>query len=150
MGARSNREIVERYAAALPADWDVLRELRHDQWVEEWPQSGERMVGHDAYRAVHENYPGGIPEATVDRVVGTEDRWTVAPTFTPVRITGEGDTFTMEGHATYPDGSAAYLLTVIEVRDQKVLKQTTYFAAPFEPPVWRAQWVDRMDQTTPR
>jgi hypothetical protein len=145
MGARSNREIVERYVAALPADWDTLRELRHDEWVEEWPQSGERLVGHDAYRAVHENYPGGTPESTVDRVVGTEDRWILAPTFTLVRVSGEGDTFTLEAHATYADGTAAYVVAVIEIRDQKVLKQTTYFAAPFEPPAWRASWVEPIE-----
>jgi hypothetical protein len=33
---------------------------------------------------------------------------------------------------------------VIEVKDDKIIKQTTYFGQPFEAPAWRAEWVERM------
>src|SRR5919198_2124815 len=70
----TNREIVERYFAAYPSDWETMGELRHPDFVEDWPQSGERIVGHENYRAIHENYPGGTPGSEIDRIVGTEDR----------------------------------------------------------------------------
>lgn len=35
---------------------------------------------------------------------------------------------------------------IIELRDGKVLRETRYYAEPFEAPKWRAQWVERMDR----
>jgi len=35
-------------------------------------------------------------------------------------------------------------VSVFELKDDKIVKQTDYFAAPFEAPQWRAQWVERM------
>ena len=58
-----NRAIVERYAAALPGDFAALSMLRHPDFVEEWPQSGERIRGHANYQAIHEHYPGGLAGA---------------------------------------------------------------------------------------
>jgi hypothetical protein len=33
---------------------------------------------------------------------------------------------------------------IIELRDGKVLRETDYYAQPFQAPEWRAQWVERM------
>jgi hypothetical protein len=35
-------------------------------------------------------------------------------------------------------------VSVIELRDGKVVRETDYFAQPFQAPQWRAQWVERM------
>jgi hypothetical protein len=35
-------------------------------------------------------------------------------------------------------------VSVIELRDGKVAKETDYFAQPFQAPQWRSQWVERM------
>jgi hypothetical protein len=32
----------------------------------------------------------------------------------------------------------------MQLRDGKVYRETWYFASPFEAPVWRAAWVERM------
>ncbi len=93
----SNRVTVERYIAAWPDDFDALGKLRDPEYVEDWPQSGERIRGHAGYVRVHEAYPGGLPEAKTVRVIGTADRWVASPSFTLVRIQGEGDAFTVEG-----------------------------------------------------
>jgi hypothetical protein len=85
-----NRSVVERYVAALPADLDTLTSLQHPDFVEDWPQSGERIRGSDNFREIQEHYPDTTSETR--RLVGTEDRWTLAPTFTPLRIVGAGDT----------------------------------------------------------
>ena len=39
-------------------DIDAIADLMHDDYVEEYPQSGERFVGKEYARVVYENYPG--------------------------------------------------------------------------------------------
>jgi hypothetical protein len=36
-------------------------------------------------------------------------------------------------------------VSIMEFRDDKVARETQYFADPFVAPAWRAQWVERMD-----
>jgi hypothetical protein len=140
----SNREVVERYAAALPADYDALDRLRHADFVEEWPQSGERIRGHAKYRAIHESYPGGQPSASGRKVRGSEDEWVVTPSYTPLRIIGTGDTYFIEARIHYSEGDSAHFVGIVELRDSKIVRQTSYFAMPFEAPTWRAAHVERM------
>ena len=35
----------------------------------------------------------------------------------------------------------AYTVSIMELRDGKVVHETQYFADPFEAPAWRRQWV---------
>jgi ketosteroid isomerase-like protein len=140
----SNRDVVERYAAALPADYDALDGLRHADFVEEWPQSGERIRGHAKYRAIHESYPGGQPSASGRKVRGSEDKWVITPSYTPLRIVGTGDTYLIEARIHYAEGDSAHFVGIVELRDGKIVRQTSYFAMPFEAPAWRAAHVERM------
>ena len=71
MSDQGNRAVVERYAAALPSDFATLASLRHPDFVEEWPQSGERIRGHANYQKIHENYPGGLPKLKLLTTAGT-------------------------------------------------------------------------------
>src|SRR5258705_11150075 len=89
---QATRELVERYVAALPSDFDALARLRHADFVEEWPQSGERIRGHEKYRAIHETYPGGMPTASDSKIRSGDDTWVLHPLFTPLRIAGSGNT----------------------------------------------------------
>jgi ketosteroid isomerase-like protein len=139
----SGREIVERYMQAIPRDFDTLGELQHPDFVQEYPQSGEVIRGRDNFRAANERYSQVQTETR--RVIGTEDRWILSPGFlslTPTRIVGTGDTFTVESLGTYPGGDTYHVVSILELRDGKVFRGRTYFAAPFEAPQWRAQWVD--------
>ncbi len=141
----SGREIVERYMRAIPRDFDTLRELHHPDFVGEYPQSGEVIRGHDNLRAANEGYSQVQSETRL--VTGSEDRWILAPSlpsFTPTRIVGAGDTFTVEALATYPDGETYHVVAILELRDGKVFRGRTYFAAPFEAPEWRAPYVEPM------
>lgn len=147
MSDNTNREIVERYFNAYPSDWETMAHLRHADFVEDWPQSGERIVGHENYRAIHENYPTGTPGSAIDRVVGTEDRLVMTPLFTPLRIVGMGDTFTVEATARYSDGATNLIVTIVELKEGKVHRQRTYFAEPFDPPDWRGRWVTRIPRS---
>lgn len=144
MSDLTNRAVVERYLGAIPADYEALGQLRHPDFVEEWPQSGERIRGHDAHRQIHENYPGGTPRPNPIGIVGAPDQWVITPGFTVLGIAGSGDEFTTVGLGSYPDGSTAYVVSILLLRDGKVAKATTFFASPFEAPGWRKPWVEPM------
>jgi len=43
------------------------------------------------------------------------------------------------------DGKPSYTVSIMGFRDDKVARETQYFADPFVAPASRAQWVERMD-----
>jgi hypothetical protein len=107
-------------------DWDAAGGHMHDDFVQEWPQSGERIVGRDNALAINRNFPGGLPTMR----------------FRSIRASG--NLATLELELTYADGSRYLGVSLLEVRDGKVARETDYFAQPFQAPQWRAQWVERM------
>ncbi len=142
----SGRAIVERYARALQdKDHDALALLITDDYVDEMPQSGERVRGKANQLALLHNYPGGVgtidPKST--RLVSAEDRWVLTPSFTVLRIEGSGDVYTHVGTATYANGETWQMIQIIELRQGKIARTTTWYAAPFEAPAWRAGFVER-------
>ena len=146
----SNRDVIERYMAAVPGDFDTLAALRHRDFVQEYPQSGEVICGDQSWRAAHERYADVQRETR--HVTGSEDRWILSPGFagfTPTRIVGSGDTFTVESIGTYPSGESYHVVSIVELREGLVVRARTYFAAPFEAPEWRAEWVEPMTRRNP-
>ena len=127
MSHHENRATLDRTLAAMFAgDIDGATEAIADDGVVEWPQSGERIVGRQACSLVYKNYPGG------------------SPSYDLRRVSGGGDLFVVEAIGQYgPDKT--YLTSIIEFGGGKIIKQTDYFASPFEAPPWRAQWVERME-----
>lgn len=143
MAQPTNEEIVRRYMEAHKShDYDVLEPLRHKDWINDWPQSGERIRGHANDRSIHEAYPGGLPDVQGLRLVGSEDRWVMSPTFTFQRIVGNGDHWWGAGVGVYPDGSTWHVAMLLELRDGQVYRETWYFAPPLEPADWRKAWVE--------
>ena len=142
----SGRAIVERYARALgDKDYDALALLLADDYVDEMPQSGERVRGKANQLALVHNYPGGVgtiePKST--RLVSAEDRWVLTPSFTVLRIEGSGDVYTYVGAATYANGETWQMIQIVELHQGKVARTTSWYAAPFEAPAWRAGFVER-------
>jgi hypothetical protein len=41
-------------------------------------------------------------------------------------------------------GQEVYYVSIVELKDGKMWRDTRYYAEPFEAPEWRAQWVERM------
>ena len=107
-------------------DWEGAGERLHDDFVQEWPQSGERIVGRASAIAINRNFPGGMPAMKVRRTVAS------------------GDLAVLEVELTYADGSRYLGVSVLELRDGKIAKETDYFAQPFPAPQWRAQWVEQI------
>jgi hypothetical protein len=108
---------------------DLIREYATDDFVEEWPQSGERLTK-DASLRMAEHYP---------EMSGT------TPKMSYKRMLGGGDVFVVEGTIDYGDGIPVSYVGIGEVRDGKIAKMTEYFANPFEAPAWRADFVERME-----
>ena len=112
------------WTASAAGDLDTEHEIYHDDVVVEYPQSGERICGRYNIQALRGHHPSKLG-------------------FTIRRVIGSGDLWVSEYVITY-DGRPVYTVSIMEFRDGKVAHETQYFADPFDPPVWRAQWVERM------
>lgn len=97
-------------------------EARSPDYVMEMPQSGERIVGRDAMRAMQEAYPNP-PESKIRRIIGS------------------GDLFVMEAVSDY-QGNVFHVTDIVEFSGGKIVRETRYYAEPFDPPEWRAEWVE--------
>jgi hypothetical protein len=107
-------------------DWGAVAGYVHENFVQEWPQSGERIVGRDNAIAINRHFPGGLPRMKFRRTVAA------------------GPLAVLQVELTYADGSRYLGVSVIELRDDKIARETDYFAQPFPAPQWRAQWVEKM------
>jgi SnoaL-like domain len=105
---------------------EVEYELRHEDYVMEMPQSGERIRGRERMRDFQEAYPTP-PTIQLRRVVVREGLWLV------------------EGVNDYGEGRVFTVVIIIELRDGKMWRDTRYYAEPFEAPEWRSRWVERTD-----
>jgi hypothetical protein len=146
MAEPSGRAITERWARAIEdKDFDAQAALIADDFIDEMPQSGERIRGKANWLAVARNYPGGVGtvEPGSGRLVGAEDKWVLTPSFSVLRIEGSGDVYTYAGTIHYSNGETWQIVSIVELRDGKVAKSTTWYAAPFEAPDWRAPYVER-------
>jgi hypothetical protein len=107
------------------------REMASEDMVQEWPQSGERIRGRANIEAVNQSYPTSM---------GT------APKLELRRIVKPGEAWIIEGTIDYGDGIPVSAVSIIETgADGKIVRQTDYFANPFEAPAWRSKWVEQME-----
>lgn len=144
---RSNREAMRRLQEILQTGRvETLSDVIHDDCVTDYPQSGERLVGIENIAAVIANYPGGGVKMEDDEqvVLGDEERYMMTPTFNVVKVQGTGDTLVSTTRSRYPDGTVWWVISVVHFRDGKIDRTQQYFAPEFEPPAWRAQWVERI------
>jgi SnoaL-like domain len=114
------RELFQRLRSAM--DPDLEYRYRHEDYLLEMPQSGERMT-RDDLRRLQTTFPGGK-----------------APNIQLRRVTGSGDVWVGESVIHYADGSVFYGVSRVEFRDGKIWRETRYYAEPFEVPSWRASW----------
>jgi len=143
-----NRAVLERLIEIISnGEYDSLPEVLHPDFVQEIPQSGERVVGIDNFRKVLENLPGDRSGLELDRsphISGDEERYVMTPTFTLVKVQGVGEELTSYVKAKYPDGSDWYVVTFSSYKDGKIVKRVDFFAPFFDPPAWRSEWAETM------
>ena len=123
----TSKQIVEGFWAAMQTnDFKAVGEWLHEDYLLEWPQSGERIHGRANFVAINEKYPA-------------HGRWE----FTVHRILAEGDEVVSDVEAT--DGAiTGRAITFSTIRDGKIVHQIEFWPDPFEPPAWRTQWVDKI------
>ena len=140
------RALIERWAEALGSmNVDAMEELLHDDIVDEYPQSGERIIGKANLRALRMNYPGAEEQplrGEVRALVGAEESWVMGPSYNITHIAGSGDSYAIAGTIAYPDGSVWHLAQFVRTKDARIWRLTSYFAPTFDPPAWRSQWVE--------
>ncbi len=104
-------------------------ELRHEDYVMEMPQSGERIRGRQNMREFQEAYPNP-PSMQLRRVIVRKGLWVV-------------EIFSDYG------GRAYDVVLILELREGKIFRDTRYYAEPFEAPEWRARWVEPIEPQAP-
>jgi ketosteroid isomerase-like protein len=124
---QDSKKVVEGFWAAMQTnDFKAAGEFLHDDYVLEWPQSGERIRGRANFVAVNEHYPA-------------HGRWE----FTIHQILVEGNEVVSDVSVT--DGVyKARAITFSTIRAGKILQQTEFWPDPFEPAAWRAEWVEKL------
>jgi hypothetical protein len=126
MTDQAGAELIRRYAEANARDdFETLEALRHPEWQEAWPQSGEIVTSSANYRAARTRRPEGAPRVE------------------PTRTGGSGECWWGEEIVHYADGSRWLGISIFELRDGLVFRERVYFGQPITAPGWRAQWVER-------
>jgi hypothetical protein len=128
-GARDQeiRAALDRHwAASNASDFDTEHSIYHEDALLEYPQSGERFRG----RSNIQNQRASQPSKKQ---------------FAVRRIMGGGDLWITELVITY-DSKPFCTISIMQFQDDKIARETQYFADPFAAPASRAQWVEPMDK----
>lgn len=141
----NNQDIVRRWVAATQeGDWEGMKDLVHPDIVSLYPQSGERFTGYDNFVGMLQSFPDNTVSI---ETVHHDDKTMTTASSTPfgmpvITVVGTGDTFIGEGKITYANGETWDFVGIFKTRDGKIIKQTAYFGAPFEPADFRAPFAD--------
>jgi SnoaL-like domain len=123
MDDQARRARIREFVAAINTrEMEPFDAIYHDDVVIEWPQSGEVIRGKKHIRELRQAYPTP-PTATLRRIIGSGDLWAIEMLF------------------DY-DGDRFHVVVVHQWRDGLVVSETSYYAAPFQAPAWRARWVE--------
>jgi hypothetical protein len=119
MDAATVRAMLEQHFTS--GDPDVSHAMYHDDAVLEFPQSGERFQGVENLREWRSNYPASTK-------------------FEFREIRGGGDLWVAEVSISYDDGPWSFGVSILELREDKIARESIYVAEGWEAPEWRAQW----------
>ncbi len=114
-------EQVRRYWEYAGADIDRAHELYHDDAVLEFPQSGERFEGTDAFTEWRRQYPAQV-------------RYRMR------RVTVREDLAVVEVSASYDGGPWQFGVQILDFRNGKIARERIYVMAGWDAPPWRASW----------
>jgi hypothetical protein len=131
MNDESRRAEIRRFVELInisPRDMEPFDAFYQDDVVIDWPQSGEVIRGKQKISELRLALPTP-PRVSLRRIVGSGDLWAIEMVF------------------DY-DGELFYTVVIHEYQDGLVARETAYWAAPFEPPAWRAQWVESARSVT--
>lgn len=142
--------LVEKFVKSLnDLDRDQLASLFTDDFMADWPQSGERIRGIDNMWTIIVHYPGANESAPRGEPATLRHQPTgafklVSPACTVVSVEGGGNSGVAVWRIIYPDGSHWWTISIYHLRDGRIDRMTSYFAPEFPAPEWRAAYVERM------
>ena len=103
------------------ADQDIAHEIYHEDAVLEFPQSQERFVGKESFKAWRSIYPAVVE-------------------FRIRRLRGQGTLWIAENSIRYDGGPWNYTCNIVEFRGERVARETIYITQGWDAPEWRARW----------
>jgi hypothetical protein len=115
------RAMLQQNLELSSSDPELAHSMYRDDAVLEFPQSGERFEGVENFREWRSDYPANT-------------------SFEFREIRGRDDLWVVELSVTYDGGPRNFGVSIYELRDGKIARETIYVAEGWEPPAWRAQW----------
>ena len=107
-------------------DYDRSHEIYHDDAVLEFPQSGERFVGKQAFLTWRKRYPAELD-------------------FRIRRISHDGNLWVTENLISYDGSPWMFTLNILRFRNGRIAHERLYVMDGFEAAPWRAEWAQRFD-----
>jgi hypothetical protein len=121
MDAATVKAMLEQHFEYASSDPGRAHEMYAADVVLEFPQSGERFEGVDNVREWRSVYP-------------TETAFELG------EIRGRDDLWIAEVVVRYEGGPRNFGVSILEMDDGKIKRETIYVAEGFEAPEWRGRW----------
>ena len=118
------RAVITDHFANAGRDEVRASEIYADDAVLEFPQGGERIRGKANILAFRTAYPASL-DFEIRRTIGCGDLW-------------------VNEYTIRYDGKPSHVVGMMEFRDDRVVRETIYVSEPWDPPAWRAQWIESM------
>jgi len=122
MDAATVRAMLVQHFDNAGRDPDFAHAMYRDDAVLEFPQSGERFVGVANLKGWRRGYPASVTYEIRD-------------------VRGAGEVWVAELTITYDGGAPHFGVSILEFRDDRVVRETIYVAEGWEAPEWR-RWRD--------
>jgi hypothetical protein len=121
MDAATVRAMLQQQFEHAGSDPALSHAMYREDAVLEFPQSGERFEGVENFREWRSNYPAETA-------------------FDLREVRGRGDFWVAELLVSYDGGDPHFGVSILELRDDKIARESIYVAEGWEPPEWRARW----------
>jgi hypothetical protein len=120
------RSALVRHWAFEGKDYDRSHEIYHDDAILEFPQSGERFVGKDAFLTWRRKYPAEIR-------------------FRLRRISHAGDLWVTENLISYDGSPWMFTTNLLRFRGERIAHEALYVFEGFPPAEFRAEFSTSFD-----
>ena len=107
-------------------EYDRSHDIYHEDATLEFPQSGERFIGRDAFLTWRKRYPAQLD-------------------FRIRRVTGGGSLWVCENLISYDGGPWKFTVSILQFRGDRVATEYLYVMDGFPPAPWRAPWASPFD-----
>lgn len=124
MDETTARRLISDHFASAGRDETRASAIYADDAVLEFPQGGERIRSRARIVAFRSAYPARV-DFELRRTIGCGDVW-------------------VNEYTIRYDGRPSHVVGIMEFRGDLVVRETVYVSDPWEPPAWRAQWVEPM------